>query len=65
MIRSGPNVTNREDVQEKLKDWQKMQGLEGESICPSKWIKQNCLHNKLILTPVYSLDDIPSTPSQN
>lgn len=65
MIRSGPNLTKREDVSEKLKQWQKMQGIEGESVCPSNWTKQKCLHNKLIFTPVYSLDDIPSTPSQN
>ncbi|XP_047472033.1 PMS1 protein homolog 1-like [Penaeus chinensis] len=65
MIRSGPNLKNREDVSEKLRQWQKMQGIEAESICPSSWIKQKCLHNKLIFTPVYSLDDIPSTPSQN
>ncbi|KAK4323866.1 hypothetical protein Pmani_005503 [Petrolisthes manimaculis] len=64
MIRSGPNIVQRDDVLEKLRKWRDIrQNLEGQD--DLLWEKETCIHNKPMLTQLYCLDSLPQSQSQH
>ncbi|KAK3885699.1 hypothetical protein Pcinc_010087 [Petrolisthes cinctipes] len=64
MIRSGPNIVQRDDVLEKLRKWRDIrQNLEGQDNL--LWEKETCIHNKPMLTQLYCLDSLPQSQSQH